>query len=947
MKPIFKTIVAVALAVMTLTAAAVPVGLDAAQSAAASLLKHRSQGRAAATGVTMTLAHAEASSAVAGVMDYYVFNASDGGSFVIIAGDDRATAVLGYGDGTVDMDNLPCGMECLLEQFKEQMEWLAAHPGAQVERSPEYASTDGSVMPLLTCSWSQSEPYYNLCPTDVNGNHAVTGCIATAMAQVMYYWRFPSRLPAIEGYRYEQYVVDDLPACTLDWDNMLDQYLGEYTEDQAMAIATLMRYCGQECHMMYGVDGSGSYMSSQRAALAIFGYANNIGSVNRDRYSSSSWTNLMRSELNAGRPILYTAQANGGGHAFVIDGWYDGMFHINWGWAGTGNGYFALDAFNVRGYGFNQSQAMLTNVRPTPGGGNDPVEVYDFALDGIYYHVEAGEAVVVSKDTQYNSYSGDIVIPDRISHDGEMLTVTAIGDGAFMNCTDLTGVEIPATVKTIGRQAFRNCSNLTSVTVPDQVTAIDEQAFAHCVSLEQVSLPASLSTVGYDAFEGCVGLQQVAISDVAAWCAVRFSNNNANPIYFGRHLFLDDNEVTTLVIQSGVSAVSKSAFINCTSLQQLVVEEGVQSLERSSFAYCDNITSISLPTSLTAIGQSAFLGCTALSSLRLPHGLKTVGASAFTTCATLGDVVFPATVTTVGEQAFHACDNLSAVHIDDLTAWCRISFGDETANPLHQAGHLLLNGERIQHLVLPAGIDTISPNTFVGDMDLKRVDVTGGISHIGDGAFMRCRNLETLVLGTALQGIGANAFKGCTSLTGLTIPDNVTSIGNGAFNNCSAMRYIVFGEALKSIGKETCDGCKSLDSLVIGSYVETIAPLAFYSCRNLTTVTCKASSVPKLEGQTVFNTEAFKNAVLKVPRSTEQSYREANYWKNFQNIVGIDIHHDLPGDVNTDGSVNFVDVNVLINAILNGDYSVVQDVNGDGTVNIADVNTVISYILSD
>lgn len=940
--------IAAALTAMSFTLTAAPVGIGEAQTIATSLLKQRSQGRAVATGVTMNLAHAEASGSAVGAVDYYVFNASDRGSFAIIAGDDRSRAVLAYGEGTLDMNNLPCGLQCMLEQYKEQLEWLAAHPGAQVEITDEHlAPTDGSVMPLLTCSWSQSEPYYNLCPTDPAGNHAVTGCIATAMAQVMYYWRYPSRLPAVEGYRYEVFTLEDLPPCTLDWNNMLDQYLGDYNETQATAIAVLMRYCGQGCHMMYGVDGSGSYMSSQRGALINFGYVNGIGSTNRDWYSASSWTSKMRDELNAGRPILYTAQANGGGHAFVIDGWHDGLFHINWGWAGTGNGYFALDAFNVRGYRFNSDQAMLTGVRPPSGSGASPVEDYDLALNGIYYKLDAGEAMVVSKDSGHNSYAGDVVIPDHITVDGKSLAVTAVGDGAFMNCTGLTSVTIPSTVKTIGRQAFRNCSGLSRVVIPDHVTVIGEQAFAHCVSLEQVTIPASLSAVDFDAFEGCEGMQAVDISDVAAWCAVNFSNSNSNPLFFARHLLLDGKEVTRLVIPSNAAAVGRAAFINCTSLRELVVEEGVQSLERMSFCYCDNLTSVTLPSTLTTLARSAFYECTSLPRVELPQGLQTIGSVAFYNCAALQEVTIPASVTSIGAQAFEACDSLNAVHIADLTAWCRINFDDEKANPLMCAGHLFLNGETFDRLVLPAGIDTIRSYAFAGDMDLKRVDFPSGVSIISDGAFMRCRNLETLKLNNELQHIGSNAFKGCSSLAAVTIPDKVETMGEGAFNNCSAMKYIAFGESIKDIGKNMCDGCKSLESLVIGSQVETIGIMAFYSCRNLTSVTCKASNVPQLAGQASFSSEAYKDATLQVPRSTTQDYSQASYWKYFKNIVGVDIHHDLPGDVNADGSVNIADINALIAAILDGNGNQLYDVNGDGSINITDINAIIDWILNN
>ena len=144
-------------------------------------------------------------------------------------------------------------------------------------------------------------------------------------------------------------------------------------------------------------------------------------------------------------------------------------------------------------------------------------------------------------------------------------------------------------------------------------------------------------------------------------------------------------------------------------------------------------------------------------------------------------------------------------------------------------------------------------------------------------------------------------------------------------------------------GKDMCDGCKSLESLVIGSKVEAIGSLAFYSCSKLTSVTCKATTVPLLAGQACFNNETYKNATLQVPRSAEQDYRQAAFWKNFKTIVGIDIH--LPGDVNADGSINIADVNALIAAILNGDRSTVLDVNGDGTINITDINTVINYII--
>ena len=948
MKPHFFNIMAVVtLAAVSLNVMAAPVGPDAAQSAANSLLNHRTQGRTLPASVTMNLAHVQQSATVAGCVDYYVFNASDGGSFAIVAGDDRATAVLGYGNGVLDMNHLPCGLQCMLEQYSQQLSWLAAHPSAVVEPGPQYVPDEGTVLPLLTCNWSQSEPYYNLCPTNASGEHAVTGCIATAMAQVMYYWRYPSTLPAVKGYRYEIFDLEDLPACTLDWDNMLDQYLGEYNEAQATAIAVLMRYCGQACHMHYGIDGSGSYMSNQRDALLHFSYPGGIGSRNRDWYQASEWIRLMREELNAGRPILYTAQTNGGGHAFVIDGWYNGMFHINWGWAGTDNGYFVLDAFNPPGYAFNQDQAMLTGVRAPSGAGGSVVEDFDLQQEGIYYKVDGDEATVVSRDSRYDSYSGEVVIPAQLSVGGQMLTVTAIGDGAFRNCTRLSEVEIPSTIRRIGRQAFRNCSWLKRVTIPEQVATIGEQAFAHCVSLEQVTVPSSVRAVDYDAFEGCLGLQQVDISDAEAWCTIDFANPNANPLYIAGRLLVGNQELSHLTISDAVPVVKKYAFLGCTSLRTLQVAEGVTGIDKSAFFGCSSLSSVSLPSSLTRIGRSAFALCSSLTRLELPRGLQSVGGTAFTGCSSLATVVVPATVTEVGSNAFSDCESLNAVHIDDLSSWCQITFGDEFANPLRLAGHLLVNGETLHSLTIPAGIEVLSPYCMAGNLDLQNVTIAADVIGIAAGSFIKCRNLTRVSLGQGLLSIGNEAFKGCTALQGMTIPNRVETVGDAAFNNCSSLRYFVIGDAVRAVNKEMCDGCNSLDSLVIGKQVSSIGRMAFYSCRAIRSVTCRAASVPQLTGLACFSNDCYKNATLKVPASAVNDYTQADYWKKFQHIVGIRIHDDLPGDVNADGSVNIADVNTLIQKILAGSHDVGCDVNGDGSVNIADVNAVINAILSN
>ncbi len=348
-----------------------------AQTTAVQFLNSQPGARFMANSANLRLAHAEASSVKAHCVDYYVFN-YDGGGYVIVAGDDRAEEILGYGSGYMDVNNLPDNVEWWLGHYKEQMEWLIANPTAQVEKTSQFMSTmltATTVPTLMTCTWDQEAPYYNQCPK-YNGSYCMTGCVATAMAQVMYYWKYPAQLPALSGYEQQAdyyngvpaLSVSALPGITLDWDNMLDDYSSvNYNTTQANAVAWLMRYCGQAVKMMYSPDGSGAYTDDQRDAMVLFGYNSGAQVVERDNYSATNWNTMMQTELEARRPILYGGNdSSAGGHAFVVDG-YDAStskYHVNFGWSGYYDNYYALDAFKGGSYTFKYYQDMIIGVYP-------------------------------------------------------------------------------------------------------------------------------------------------------------------------------------------------------------------------------------------------------------------------------------------------------------------------------------------------------------------------------------------------------------------------------------------------------------------------------------------------------------------------------------------------------------------------------------------------------
>ena len=209
-----------------------------------------------------------------GTAVYYIFNTDD--HFIIISGDDRARTVLAYGDRPIkDINSMPANMKYWLGVYKQELEYLQAHPEIAADQTLNAGGTRGvSVEPLLTAMWDQQEPYYNHCPV-YNGQLCVTGCPATSLAMVFYYWKFPvGPVPAVSGYSNYSYgfQVEALPGTTFDWENMIDDYRSGYTEAQADAVAWLMRYIGQEEQMNYTPTGSGAYGSDILRAVKFFGY---------------------------------------------------------------------------------------------------------------------------------------------------------------------------------------------------------------------------------------------------------------------------------------------------------------------------------------------------------------------------------------------------------------------------------------------------------------------------------------------------------------------------------------------------------------------------------------------------------------------------------------------------------------------------------------------------
>ena len=337
---------------------------------------------------------------------FYVFNADGNQGFVIVSGDDRTTEILGYSTtGTFDMEKMPDNLKWWLDSYARQIEALGNSAKPAQKAKTRGAASRKAIAPLIKTQWNQYYPYNWMCP-DRNGKdwrdpgfdtdhlmtddqvyyHSVAGCVATAMAQIMYYYQYPKSCQAIPEYttRYG-WNMKALPAITFDWASMKKTYTGRETDASATAVATLFRYCGQAVEMNYSLGGSSASLLPYDMA-EVFGYSKNAKRLSRSMYSSSDWEDMIYNDISEKHPVIYGGSSISSGHQFIVDG-YDGsgLFHMIWGWSGMGDGYYVLSLANPDELGagggssldgYSKDQHAIIGLKPGKAGEVEIPQVY-------------------------------------------------------------------------------------------------------------------------------------------------------------------------------------------------------------------------------------------------------------------------------------------------------------------------------------------------------------------------------------------------------------------------------------------------------------------------------------------------------------------------------------------------------------------------------------------
>lgn len=431
----------------------------------------------------------------------------------------------------------------------------------------------------------------------------------------------------------------------------------------------------------------------------------------------------------------------------------------------------------------------------------------NFEYEGIYYNITDETNRTVEVIAGDNVYSGKVTIPSSVPYYGNRYTVTAVGGGAFHGCTGLESITIPNSVITVGVGAFCNCTGLKEVYLEDGTQELH------------------LAQSRYGANGGMYFVHGV------------FYYSPLEKVYLGRDVTYPDPE-----------SFPTAPFQDKSTLKSVTIGDKVTKLGTKLFYYCKNIEGeLIVPDNVVTIGKNAFYCCQNITGLKLGKNVTTIETDAFFQCSALtGTLAIPGSVRSINGGAFNGC-NFTGVNVDNLSDWCRISFANIQANPLHCAGKLYVNDGIVTDLVVPDDITEIKPYAFYNCTSLSSVEFGNNLQTIDDSAFKYCTGLTNITVPGNVKDIGGSAFAYCTNLESITLNEGTVSIGGNAFNNCKKIKSMTIPNTVTNLGVGVFSYCYALENVVIGDGVTEIPSDSFYLCTPLNTLTI-GKNVKKIGG---------------------------------------------------------------------------------------------------
>ena len=620
---------------------------------------------------------------------YYVFNAEANGGFAIIASNDQMPEVLGYAEqGHLNLAQVPDNVKWLLDYYEGIAKSLKKSSAPGRRAGTRSASERAELVPLLNTKWNQNGIYQEQCP-DISGTKTLTGCVATAMAQVVNFFQWPlNSVREAVGYTSnkddaeKKIDLPSLPARKFNWFNM--------TNDD---IAWLMRYCGQSVLMDYKTDESTSSPSSIPGALiSVFNFSKGVDLVDRKEFTDEEWEQALYHEIELGRPVIYSGFKNKKGHTFVLHGYKNGQFYINWGWGGNLDGYFALTSLTPGDNDFTEDQNAVVGIQPASNNDISYEEKQEIGFREVHVEHQGQLATLLPESERY--------LISRLKVTGEVggkdidvlrdMSLEKYGNG---NQGRLSKLDL-SEARLVGGEKFI-CIGQEYDTADDVLTG---SIFYNCYMLTNVILPKTLREI----------------------CNSAFNNTS----------------LTSIVIPKSVTTLATDA-ISVPTLNSIQVEEGNPNYYSQNNAIYEKATgklvrgcrASGIPEGVKEIGNSAFRNAD-LEKLVLPKSLKKFGNQCFSENGKIKDIYIPASLEEIGERAFENC-NLQTITIDNENPV--FDSRDNCNAIIKKADNTLLRASNAT-TVIPVSVTGLANGAFAA-LGIKSIDIPQAVTNFGVDLF--------------------------------------------------------------------------------------------------------------------------------------------------------------------------------------------------------------------
>lgn len=780
---------------------------------------------------------------------YYLFTNAQSGQLVIVSGDERMPLVLGYTDYAVKEEELPDGLVELLDGYKAQYRVLATAPTKAMRVAALYKGE----RQLKTADWGQGTPFNRMTP-----EATPTGCAATAMAIVMRYYQWPECGAGSKTHIWKDSVMTaNFGQTHYDWDNMPLSYT-TYTEQQAKAVALLMRHAGISVEMYYNTESSGANQSLVPGALQkYFRYAATARLLSANHYDAATWNGMMRNEIDNGRPVLYTggSMLGRGSHGFVLDGYRDNLFHFNFGWSGSGNGYFAVSALNATDHSVefaNQQQAVV-GIVPLKEDGYAPLILErDSAYQGYYtplttlvtnsavdihlsnltalrdwkgqmqWHLCRADGTVVehlgSKDVTMNgggSQSVDFSVRATSNAEkGDHLCLMAREDGSdqWLPVKDAKGQNVVV-------QAFERKVPVVQIICDTKNATINDQ---NLVNVIYDGKPLLGSTYRY----------KVTFADGVAKSLVQVRHSGdyfqaseggaieltTDTLYIKAKGYMPSELVPACEVNVANAGELPHALLKVTpdadAIETLTIAGSLDDSDLQYLSSLQVLKSLDMENATIAEGLfgAPFKGFERLVACVLPRSLKQIGSETFKNCGALKSISLPVSLQATGNDLFAGCGALTDIYVHPSSPDC-------------------VAADAFRNIPNTDGV-TIHVQQGLAE-EFKRNSKWSSFSNFVD-------DLPSLPQKFSSNGIEYNAiYKGDGNYAEVAIPSGQTyysgEVTIPASVSCEGLDYTVCGFE-KTDGLSPFVGNPFVSSLNLQLRIDTLKAMQFMGCTNLSSL---------------------------------------------------------------------------------------------------------------